>query len=213
VTKQFSKLSTELAQQLDQLDGSSEGKLNELLDRLEAERERIPVEDRPIIDWGISITRAKLLEQEKWMQEMVKDLKELTDKYENYGTFIKASGWKRGIKKNDWYDSCAAHVDEIVGIARDQEVDVADIVGKLGKYMCDFCYHSNVTTPQTAIQTCISYANEHVGNLKDSSNKDYNLDLARIYENIELELIALKNRSPLQTQQASWINQLRGMFS
>ncbi len=52
--------------------------MNKLLERLEHQKEKLPVEDHSIIDWGINFVKAKMQEEEYVMAEKIKAL---FDKY------------------------------------------------------------------------------------------------------------------------------------
>lgn len=80
-----------IQQQLTQLEILGNDQLNGLLKRLKSYKSELPIEDRPIIDWGINLIRAKIREKEQLMNEAWEEMKR---KYHNYDVFIQSSGWR-----------------------------------------------------------------------------------------------------------------------
>ncbi len=157
MTKQFSKLSTESAQQLAQLDGASEGKLNELLERLEAEKCRLPVEDHPILEWGISVTRIKMLEQEAFESKMSAELER---KFIDYNHFL--------IHYEDNIDDSLEFIPEILDyIASEASASnprvAQSIAKKFGQYLQRLCSESILKDePQDIFSRCSAYCNNRI---------------------------------------------------
>jgi hypothetical protein len=91
-----------LQQQLAQLEELTEGQVNELLQKLESQKARLPVEDRSIIDWGIGVIRARAQEEEAWAVIVRREFSH----YESREAFFGRVGWRdlkgltgRGLKE------------------------------------------------------------------------------------------------------------------
>ena len=65
-----------LRQQLAQTKKSTEGQLKELLQKLESQRSKLPLEDHPIIDWGISVIQTRMRQRKQLMNLVQKNLDE-----------------------------------------------------------------------------------------------------------------------------------------
>jgi hypothetical protein len=63
-----------LKQQLAQTESLTEAQLNNLLDRLESQKARLPQEDHSIIDWGIGAVRIRLQQREQVMNKTKDDI-------------------------------------------------------------------------------------------------------------------------------------------
>lgn len=114
MSKQFSIAA--LQQQLAQLETLRNDQLNGLLNRLRNYKLELPVEDHPIIDWGINAIKAKMQEKEQLMNEIWEELRR---KYGDYSTFIHNSGWQRldlnsRAGKQDLSNSIRKYLDDIV---------------------------------------------------------------------------------------------------
>jgi hypothetical protein len=83
---------TSLQQQINQLHTLRSDQLNGLLQRLESYKTRFPIEDHPIINWGIGLVEAKIREEEKLMSEEIGN-DEILIKYKDYETFMQATQW------------------------------------------------------------------------------------------------------------------------
>jgi hypothetical protein len=160
VTKQFSKLSTESAQQLAQLDGASEGELNELLDRLEAEKSRLPKEDHPILEWGISVTRIKMLEQEAFENKMSA---ELESKFSDYNHFF--------THYEDRIDNSLQFIPDILDeIARESSPynpsAAQSVARNFGKHVQRLCRESKLKDePQYILSKCSAFCNNRISQI------------------------------------------------
>jgi hypothetical protein len=78
------QLSIETLQQLAQLEELTEGQMNQLLQRLESQKLRLPVEDHPIIDWGIGMLRARAQEEESCRMQQKQKLDAKYRLYQNF---------------------------------------------------------------------------------------------------------------------------------
>jgi hypothetical protein len=167
VTKQFSKLSDESAQQLAQLDGVSEGKLNELLDRLEAEKSRLSDEDQPIINWGIGVIRTKTIEQAKRRKEM---MEELDKKYDNgYAHFLTVSKWDSRDPQG-WLGKCTSDLNQILvetSTVKDP-IRAGNKAETLGNYINQFCLETGIASAPQAIKGCINHVNKGLDYTSDA---------------------------------------------
>lgn len=66
-----------IQQQLAETENLREAQLNRLLERLESQKAKLPLEDRSIIDWGINTIRIRLRQREQLMDEVREKLKNM----------------------------------------------------------------------------------------------------------------------------------------
>jgi CheY-like chemotaxis protein len=175
VTKQFSKLSTDSAQQLAQLDEASEGTLNELLERIESEKVNLPIEDHPIIGWGISVARARIVEQEEYRKKM---LSALENRYNNgYEYFIEIAQWRLITVQKKWLDECRCQdlVPIVLATAKAEQTDKAgEFASKLRDYIWLYCQEPQaVVTFNGSIGYCVSILEGMKGKSHEPDLKPY----------------------------------------
>lgn len=142
MTQQFSIAA--LRQQLARIETLEDDQLNGLLEQLEKQKAKLPLEDHPIIDWGISLIKIKLREKEQLMEEVIERLqREFTDDYE---TFISKAGWRNyNLKipegKKDLSKSLLEHLDKLFD--ESCGIEVTGILDKfvpiVKKHLQDFC--------------------------------------------------------------------------
>jgi hypothetical protein len=89
-------LMNSLRQQLAHVESFTEVQLNDLLEKLERQKEKISQDDHPIIDWGISFVRTKMEEEKQFVEDL---LSEFISKYADYTTFSQGLNFR---KKSDW---------------------------------------------------------------------------------------------------------------
>ncbi len=56
-------------------------------------KEKLPLEDHPIIDWGISLIKVKMREEEKLKNRMSESSAYFASKYSDYQSFMAISRW------------------------------------------------------------------------------------------------------------------------
>jgi translation initiation factor 2 alpha subunit (eIF-2alpha) len=173
MAKQFSRLSVESIQkQLESSTAPTEGNLNELLERLETEKVNLPVEDHPVIEWGIRVAKARIIEQEEYRKKM---LSELEDRYNNgYEHFIQIVGWNFMTTQQKWLDECKREdlVPIVLETAKAEQPEKSgEFARKLRKYIGLYCQEPEaVVTFNGAIRYCISI-------LKKMKEQSYGVDL------------------------------------
>lgn len=141
MSKQFSIAA--LQQQLEQLETLRDDQLNGLLNQLKSYKSKLPVEDHPIIDWGINVIKAKMQEKERLMEEV---MRELERKYGSYESFKAELGNKNyNLKQKEGRDNldksfleCLDNLfDESCGV---EHIGVLDIfVPIVGDHLQKFC--------------------------------------------------------------------------
>ncbi|MGI0486596.1 hypothetical protein ACN4EK_14240 [Pantanalinema rosaneae CENA516] len=115
--KQFSIAA--IQQELTKLETLRYEQLKGLLEKLECQKKRLPIEDHPIIDWGISLIKVKMKEEEKLKNRMSESSAYFASKYRDYSSFMLSSRWDNlnlSIQKdlNFLYDSGLNCLDEIL---------------------------------------------------------------------------------------------------
>ncbi len=71
--------------------------MNDLLERLESQKAKLPLEDHSIIDWGISAIRIRMQQKEKLMDEVSASLENIITKL--------IEEWKKNPKHQAIYES------------------------------------------------------------------------------------------------------------
>ncbi|PSB16310.1 hypothetical protein C7B65_22050 [Phormidesmis priestleyi ULC007] len=131
-----------LQQQLTQIEDLTEKQLNRLLERLESQKAKLPLEDHAIIGWGISIIRTKVQEEE----QLRKKVSEIFSKYHSIETFIVGLVGEGFCFNNPTSETRLRHAgkDELVAIvneshAYDTNKFIEDYVPLFKEYLRDFC--------------------------------------------------------------------------
>lgn len=120
--------------------------LNGLLKQLESYKSKLPIEDHPIIDWGISMVKAKMQEEKGFMHDIDKAWQKLKHKYMGYkklmppeleGIDLTQEADQERLYKWGWdhlYHIVRLSCEE--GLIRD---DFTDAVEQVIEILCDLC--------------------------------------------------------------------------
>ena len=131
-----------LQQQITHIEGLTEQQLNGLLERLESQKAKLPLEDHAVVNWGISLIRAKLQEEKLLKNEMNEHLE---NKYRSYKSFIEESGWRRFVLSdskdlNSLYKSGWEDLYEIVKLSYQfHDYRLVQNVRHFKRYLLRFC--------------------------------------------------------------------------
>ena len=86
-----------LQQQLAKTENLREAQLNRLLERLESQKAKLPLEDHSIIDWGINAIRIRMRQRDQLMDEVQAKL--------NSKCMILVKRWERDCDPEKMYES------------------------------------------------------------------------------------------------------------
>lgn len=178
-----------LRQQLSQLDKLGNEQLNELLERLESQKAKLPLEDHPIIDWGIGVIRARALEEEEFKKKMCK---ELEAKYHSYSIFEDKAGWKeldlnRDKDQNEWRKSITNHLEEIVAATGScNSPERAEKYARTFKdYLSTFCCAPEVLIPpEKVVKGCTDFCERRIAKLDNPQDINYDKKHAACYKSL-----------------------------
>ncbi|MGG6269025.1 hypothetical protein ACQ4M3_34365 [Leptolyngbya sp. AN03gr2] len=177
-----------LRQQLAQIENLTEEQLNKLLQRLESQKGRLSSEDRSIIDWGISVIRAKIREEEQLQQEMCK---ELEGKYLSYETFLEQSRWESFdvscVTPSKWLQSVQENLNEIASATYScgHPERAAGYATRLKSYLGTFCDDPEVRiSEQEIVGRCITFCERMATAFGDPKQGKYNSTFAECYRQI-----------------------------
>jgi hypothetical protein len=159
-----------LQQQLIQLEKLTEEQLNELLQRLEIQKTRLPLEDHPIIDWGIGVIRAKTQEEEQWRLGMYENLDR---QYKNYESFIEKLGWnllslRSKQARDELYSSGWKELDGLVRLSYlNSDNRILQYAETFTDYLSRFCREQRVEGYlfSSLIQAYIEVCNQYTKNV------------------------------------------------
>lgn len=169
-----------LQQQLAQLEVLRGDQLNGLLKRLENQKSKLPIDDHPIIDWGISLIRARIREEEQVMSEA---WKKIEAQYScSHRDFVKQSGWEP-YNKDKFRSSLRQHIQEIVVAAYESRgSDRAErYARKLKNHLSNFCLDEGIVFKEL-IKGCEAFCIQRVEILRTPGNIDYDLFHADCYK-------------------------------
>ena len=171
-----------LQQQLAQLETLGDEQLNGLLKRLENQKYKLPIEDRSVIDWGISLIRAKMREEDLLMSETWKKLEVQYDL--RHRDFVKQSGWEP-YNKDDFGASLKIHLQEIaVAACTSKAPDRArKYAHKLSGYLYTFCHEEGIVYNEL-IDGCTSFCTKRFERYRNPEDKDYDPAHADCYKHL-----------------------------
>ena len=160
-----------LQQQLAHLEILRGDQLNGLLKRLESQKANLPIEDHPIIDWGISLIRAKIREEEQVMSKAWRGIEALYK--QNHRDFVKQVGWepydkdrfRAAVKKSIQDITVAAYTSNKPEWAR-------RYAQKLKVRLNAFCNEESIVYKEL-IDGCESFCLKRAERLSNSETEDY----------------------------------------
>ncbi|MGB3615645.1 MAG: hypothetical protein WBA10_17755 [Elainellaceae cyanobacterium] len=114
-------------QQCSQLNLLGSEQLNQLIDQLEVQKKKLPVEEHSIIDWGVNLVRAKLQEEMTFMREIEQQWIELREKYSDMEKYVENSEWRHLNLK-----SCEGK-DHLYNLARSDFLSIIQLSVKEGR--------------------------------------------------------------------------------
>lgn len=120
-----------IQQRLTQIETLRYDQLNGLLEYLENQKVKLPIEDHLIINWGIGLVQAKMQDENQFMREIDEEWEQLKRKYKQYELF-RNSEWKN-LKLNK-----PEHEDVLYKIGWDNLVEIAGLSSKEDRTRTDF---------------------------------------------------------------------------
>lgn len=178
-----------LRQQISQLDELGNKQLNELLEKLKLQKEKLPPEDHPIIDWGISVIQARAFEKNQLINEMYQ---ELEDKYHSYSNFKRKSGWteldpNQEYDRQKWQKSITHHLEEIVEVTYSCNTPerAERYARKFREYSSNFCKELNPQISHDAlVKGCVDFCHRKIAQINKSKDGNRGQTHTDCYENI-----------------------------
>ncbi|MDZ7991613.1 MAG: hypothetical protein RM022_029220 [Nostoc sp. EfeVER01] len=160
-----------LRQKLTQIENLTEVKLKDILEKLESQKAKLPLEDHSIIDWGISVIRVRMQQREQLMVIVQK-------KFDNIYNAIKQK-WDDKPEQNEIYLSLANGLQEIIEYHASTDLEYAEGAGKyivdLRNDLKSFCDEKKIRDKisiKQILENTSSFLKRKVKKKKEQAKKD-----------------------------------------